>query len=219
MALMLSLKRSFYMQSFLRTSTLFVGNLSFAVDEQLLKETFSKVGPVTEVRLIRDKVEGKSKGFGYVEFEDASIADQALALSGTDILGRPIRVDMAVGIRRQASEGFGKSQGEIPLREESRGLYLANLNFSTTEDALRDICPNVQNVFFMTDRATGSFKGVAFLHFKTVEEAKEALSLLQNRELDGRTLRVNFAQFRKREESANTTEEPAAAAMNADSAQ
>eukprot|EP01098_Paradermamoeba_levis_P001607 TRINITY_DN1187_c0_g3_i1.p1 TRINITY_DN1187_c0_g3~~TRINITY_DN1187_c0_g3_i1.p1 ORF type:complete len:131 (-),score=34.75 TRINITY_DN1187_c0_g3_i1:16-363(-) len=57
---------------------LFVGGLNFDTDEQRLREAFEKYGGVAEVKIIHDQNTGRSKGFGFVSFEEASAAEEAI---------------------------------------------------------------------------------------------------------------------------------------------
>ena len=75
--------------------TIFMGNLSWDVDEQAVRDFFSECGTVKEVRFAEDRETGRFKGFGHVEFEETEGTDKAVALAGSDLCGRPIRVDFA----------------------------------------------------------------------------------------------------------------------------
>lgn len=84
--------------------TVFVGNLSFNVDENQLRKIFEEVGGVKDVRLaIRD---GQHRGFGHVEFEDSARAKKACELAGTELDGRAIRVDIAQQRNNDSRGGF-----------------------------------------------------------------------------------------------------------------
>lgn len=75
---------------------IYVGNLSYNVTEDELKETFSQFGEVSSVNIITDKYSGQSKGFGFVEMPNNSEGDQAIkALDGTALKGRNIKVNQA----------------------------------------------------------------------------------------------------------------------------
>jgi RNA recognition motif-containing protein len=75
---------------------LFVGGLSWGVDDHALNEAFAQYGEVTEAKVISDRDTGRSRGFGFVTFSDASAADQAIqAMDGTVLDGRNIRVNEA----------------------------------------------------------------------------------------------------------------------------
>jgi translation initiation factor 4B len=72
--------------------TVYVGNLTFETEESELLGFFGDLKPTT-ARLV--KVEGKSKGFGYVEFGDVEKLKQALDLSGSQLGGRTVRISVA----------------------------------------------------------------------------------------------------------------------------
>ncbi len=57
---------------------IYVGNLSYKIEEQELKEVFEEYGQVESVKIITDKYSGKSKGFGFVEIEDDEAAKKAI---------------------------------------------------------------------------------------------------------------------------------------------
>ncbi|XP_077218612.1 glycine-rich RNA-binding protein 4, mitochondrial-like [Tasmannia lanceolata] len=79
------------------TSKLFVGGLSWGVDEKSLKDAFSSFGQVTEVRIMYDKDSGRSRGFGFVHFSDENDAICARdAMDGKALLGRPLRISFAM---------------------------------------------------------------------------------------------------------------------------
>ena len=72
---------------------LFVGNLTYVVSSDQLKEIFAKVGKVTEANVVVDKMTGRSRGFGFVEMATDDDAKKAIAeLNGTEVEGRKIFV-------------------------------------------------------------------------------------------------------------------------------
>lgn len=79
-------------------------------------------------------------------------------------------------------------------------LYVGNLSYSTTEDALRQAfsaAGTVEEVSIVTDRATGQPRGFAFVQMASAEDAQKAIAALDGKELDGRPLRVNEARERE----------------------
>lgn len=92
---------------------LYVGNLPYSVDDEALQSTFSSIGEVLSARVVMDRESGRSKGFGFVEMNDAD-ADMAIEkLNGSDLNGRAMNVSEA---RPQAPrEGGGGFRG--PRRE------------------------------------------------------------------------------------------------------
>jgi len=75
---------------------IYVGNLPYTITEDELKDVFSEFGEVSTVNVITDKFSGQSKGFGFVEMENNSEADEAIkALNESNLKGRNIRVNQA----------------------------------------------------------------------------------------------------------------------------
>jgi RNA recognition motif-containing protein len=80
---------------------LFVGSLSWDTNDHGLREAFVPFGEIIEAKVITDRGSGRSRGFGFVTFEDEEAADKAIAaLNNTELDGRTIRVDVAQERRR-----------------------------------------------------------------------------------------------------------------------
>ena len=75
---------------------LFVGGINYNTTEDTIKELFSKYGKIIDLKLIRDRITGKSKGFAFITFELASEAFEArMGLNGFELEGRNIGVKKA----------------------------------------------------------------------------------------------------------------------------
>jgi RNA recognition motif-containing protein len=74
---------------------LFVGNLSWNINDAQLEELFREFGEVAAARVITDRDTGRSRGFGFVEIDTPDVAVIISALNGREIEGRPIRVSEA----------------------------------------------------------------------------------------------------------------------------
>jgi RNA recognition motif-containing protein len=75
---------------------LYVGGLPYATTEDELKAAFEAHGTVVEATIIKDRDTGQSKGFGFVEMDDAEAGKTAIKeLDGSDMGGRTIRVSEA----------------------------------------------------------------------------------------------------------------------------
>ena len=75
---------------------LFVGGLPFATTDDELRELFAAHGTVASATVVKDRDNGRSRGYGFVEFEDDDEGKAAeKALNGTEVGGRTISVDMA----------------------------------------------------------------------------------------------------------------------------
>jgi hypothetical protein len=80
-------------------------------------------------------------------------------------------------------------------------LYVGNLNFNTSPDAVRAAFASfgaVEDVYLVTDRETGRPRGFGFVTMGTAEEAQKAIEGMNGKDLDGRALRVNEAESRPR---------------------
>jgi cold-inducible RNA-binding protein len=75
---------------------LYVGNLSFQTTENDLQDLFEQHGSVNEVKLMTDRMTGRSRGFAFVTMNDAAQASAAItALNGRDLNGRDLTVNEA----------------------------------------------------------------------------------------------------------------------------
>jgi len=87
---------------------LYVGNLSFSSTESDIRAAFESHGSVDSVNVITDRETGRSRGFAFVEMDDASAADNAMrALDGSDMGGRNIKVNEAKERQRGGGGGGG----------------------------------------------------------------------------------------------------------------
>jgi len=75
---------------------LYVGNLSYSTTEDSLKEAFSSYGDIASVAVITDRATGRSKGFGFIEFENEAEGKAAMeAMNNSELDGRTLKVDVA----------------------------------------------------------------------------------------------------------------------------
>ena len=73
---------------------IYVGNLAYATTDEGLQAAFAPFGEVTAVRVVSDRMTGRSKGFGFVTMPDAAQAQAAIdALNGKELDGRAVRVN------------------------------------------------------------------------------------------------------------------------------
>ncbi len=87
---------------------LYVGNLSYEVTEEDLKQSFEQFGQVESVAIITDKFTGKSKGFGFVEMASKAEGQSAIeGLNGKELKGRTLNVNEA----RPRTESRGSRGG------------------------------------------------------------------------------------------------------------
>lgn len=90
---------------------LFVGGLNWNTTDDGLREAFEAFGQIREAKVIMDRETGRSRGFGFVTFEDDAAADQAItAMNGKELEGRRVQVNEAQerGIGRPAGGSAGR---------------------------------------------------------------------------------------------------------------
>jgi RNA recognition motif-containing protein len=86
---------------------LYVGNLSYSTMDSQLRSAFAEFGDVVSASVVLDRVNGQSRGFGFVEFSSQADADKAVqALDGSELDGRSINVSVA-----RPREGGGGGRG------------------------------------------------------------------------------------------------------------
>ena len=101
---------------------IYVGNLSWQMTDEDLRTLFEQYGSVTSAKIVKDKVSGRSKGFGFVEMPDDGEAQNALSsLYESEVLGRKIIVNEAQpkpqgsggggGFKKRSFGGGGNSGG------------------------------------------------------------------------------------------------------------
>jgi RNA recognition motif-containing protein len=75
---------------------IYVGNLSYQMSEDELRQAFAAHGEVSSVKILMDRETGRSRGFGFVEMPNQSEAEAAVAqLNGKDLGGRALRINEA----------------------------------------------------------------------------------------------------------------------------
>jgi cold-inducible RNA-binding protein len=92
---------------------LHIGNLSYSVTDEDLRQAFSEVGACSSASVITDRATGQSRGFGFVEMESEEDAQRAIEqLDGKDLKGRAIKVSEA----REREGGGGRGGGGYTRR-------------------------------------------------------------------------------------------------------
>jgi RNA recognition motif-containing protein len=94
---------------------IYVGNLSYSVTEDDLKQAFEAFGQVASVSIIKDKFSNQSKGFGFVEMPSQEEAQAAISgMNGKELKGRAMNVNEArprTDDRRGGGGGGGRRPG------------------------------------------------------------------------------------------------------------
>ena len=118
---------------------IYVGNLSYGMSEDELRDAFGAFGAVSSVKILMDRETGRSRGFGFVEMPNNGEAETAIAqLNGKDLGGRPLRINEA------------RPREQREAREQRRSdLAVTSSGGSTTRDptgvaSLREVVCHTQ---------------------------------------------------------------------------
>ncbi len=107
---------------------IYVGNLSWSMTDDDLSNLFSEYGSVSSAKILKDKVSGRSKGFGFVEMDDEEAAKTAIAnLNDAEIQGRKLKVNESQpkpeGSGGFKKRSFGNGGGGGGFRKSGGGGY------------------------------------------------------------------------------------------------
>lgn len=95
----------------------FIGNLSWSTSDRGLKDAFEKFGNLVDAKVVLDKFSGRSRGFGFVTFDEKKAMEEAIEeMNGMDLDGRAITVDKA-----QPQQGSGREFDSDRPRDRDRG--------------------------------------------------------------------------------------------------
>jgi len=173
--------------------TVFVQQLANRLKESQLRSFFEEnVGKVQEATIVKDRVSGRSKGVGYVEFESEDSVARALDMTGQGLLGVPIIVQQSEAEKNRQAKATAttSTNATTPFHR----LYVGNVHFSVSEEDLRHVFESygvVEYVSLQRDD-TGRSRGYGFVQYSDPKCAKEALDKMNGFDLAGRALRVGL---------------------------
>ncbi|KAL3651754.1 poly(A) binding protein Pab2 [Castilleja foliolosa] len=182
-----------------RFTNVFVKNMSESITDDDLQKTFGEFGPIMSAVVMRDE-DGKSKCFGFVNFENADDASRAVdSLNGAMIDGK----EWYVGRAQKKSERefelkhrFEQSIKEAVDKSQGSNLYVKNLDDSIGDDNLKEMFSpfgSITSCKVMRD-PKGTSRGSGFVAFSSPEEASRALSEMNGKMIASKPLYVALAQ-------------------------
>ncbi|KAL7616563.1 hypothetical protein Lser_V15G01389 [Lactuca serriola] len=174
-------------------TNVYVKNLESDFTESLLREKFSEYGNVTSAVIMSD-ADGKSRGFGFVNFESHNSAKKAIeALNGVIIGSKELFVGKAM--KKSEREGFLKLAHKKDTKKNTSNLYVKNLAASVDEKTLEETFGAFGNVVLakVVRYKNGISKGFGFVCFSNQEEATKARDSLNGKFYHGKYLNVGIA--------------------------
>lgn len=189
-------------------TNVYIKNFGDDMDDERLKELFSKYGKTLSVKVMTDPT-GKSKGFGFVSFEKHEDANKAVEeMNGKDINGKMVFVGRAQKkVERQAElkRKFEQLKQERLSRYQGVNLYIKNLDDTIDDEKLRkEFSPFGAITSAKVMLEDGRSKGFGFVCFSSPEEATKAVTEMNGRIVGSKPLYVALAQ-RKEERKAHLT--------------
>jgi nucleolin len=181
---------------------LFIGNLSFDIDDAGIKAFFKDCGELTDVFWLKDRDTDRFKGCGFVTFETVDQACKAVEMNGQELMGREIRIDFAKP-RPGGNKPKGKSREARPLSEKPDGcmtVFCGNLSFDIDDTKMQEFateagCGEISHIRWLTDRDTGDFKGCGFIEFGDTADVDKFV-LKNGADCMGRNIRCDYAKPR-----------------------
>ncbi|XP_049659106.1 nucleolin [Accipiter gentilis] len=168
------------------SKTLIVNNLSYAASEETLQELFKKASSIK----MPQTNQGRPKGYAFVEFPTTEDAREALnSCNNTEIEGRAIRLEFSSPAWQK-----GNMNARGGFNQQSKTLFVRGLSEDTTEETLRESFEGSISARIVTDRDTGSSKGFGFVDFSSPEDAKAAKEAMEDGEIDGNKVILDFAK-------------------------
>uniref|UniRef100_A0A673LD30 Polyadenylate-binding protein n=1 Tax=Sinocyclocheilus rhinocerous TaxID=307959 RepID=A0A673LD30_9TELE len=189
-------------------TNVYIKNFGEDMDDQRLKELFDKYGKTLSVKVMTDPT-GKSRGFGFVSYENHEDANKAVEeMNGTELNGKTVFVGRAQKkMERQAElkRKFEQLKQERISRYQGVNLYIKNLDDTIDDEKLRkEFSPfgSITSAKVMLE--DGRSKGFGFVCFSSPEEATKAVTEMNGRIVGSKPLYVALAQ-RKEERKAHLT--------------
>ncbi|CAI0424675.1 unnamed protein product [Linum tenue] len=182
-----------------RFNNVFVKNLSESTADEDLKKVFGEYGAITSAVVMRDG-DGKSRCFGFVNFENADDAAKAVeALNGKKFDDKEWFVGKAQkkSEREQELKGrFEQTMKEAVDKYQGLNLYIKNLDDSISDEKLKELFSEFGTVTSckVVRDPSGISKGSGFVAFATPEEASRAINEMNGKIIVSKPLYVAHAQ-------------------------
>lgn len=184
--------------------TLWVGDMPYWMDENHVFATFASVGPVSSVKIVRNKATGTSEGYGFIDFGTKEAADAALRTFN----GQPVPNTDQFWRLNWSSPTLA---GGYTRGGEDFSIFVGDLAPDVSDYVLqehfRQYFPTVRSAKVITDPITGRSKGYGFVRFGSEAERDRALVDMQGQYLSSRPIRVSIATAKRNPVPGQATEQ------------
>lgn len=184
---------------------IFIKNLDEQIDNKALHDTFAAFGNVLSCKVATDE-HGRSKGYGFVHYETAEAAENAIkAVNGMLLNDKKVYVGHHISRKERQSK-------LDEMKAQFTNLYVKNLDSEVTQEEFERLFiqfGNVTSALIAIDEE-GKSKGFGFVNFETHDQAQRAVDALHETEHRGKSLFVTRAQKKaEREEELRRSYEQA----------
>lgn len=146
---------------------LFIGGLAPQTDEDKLREFYSKWGDIVDLVVMKDGTTGRSRGFGFVTYSEASMAEQAVSDGPHEIDGKSIDTKRAIS-KDAMEDNSGPTQK----------VFVGGLKREITSEQVNEYFQKfgpVKEALVMTEKETGESRGFAFVTFEDTESVERVM--------------------------------------------
>jgi len=181
----------------LRSKQVFVGGIPFTKTAEEIEEAFmDDMLTVDSVDCMTFPDTGRFRGIAIVTFASASIAAEALRWHDSEWDGMTLVVKPYEPKQAGATTSV-KPAGDVSKVEGQHLAFVANLDYSVTDDVLRETFEDITDIRMGTDKETGDFRGYAHVEFATDEALERALAKNGEELIGGRCMKVTYATARR----------------------
>lgn len=178
---------------------LFIGGISWETSEEKLKDYFGNYGEILQTVVMRDKISGRPRGFGFVVFADPSVLDTVLQEKHT-IDGRTVEAKRALSreeqqVSKAGNANAGRSFGGGGGNTRTKKIFVGGLPPTLSEDGFRqyfEAYGQVTDIVVMYDQQTNRPRGFGFISFDS-EDAVDRVLHKTFHDLNGKQVEVKRA--------------------------
>ena len=167
----------------------FIKNLDSAIDNKALHDTFAAFGSILSCKVAQDEL-GNSKGYGFVHYETADAANNAIKHVNGMLLN-----DKKVFVGHHISKKDRQSKFE-EMKANFTNIYIKNVDPATTDEDFREAFEKFGEITSATlsRDQEGKVRGFGFVNFSTHDSAQAAVEQMNDKEFKGQKLYVGRAQ-------------------------
>jgi polyadenylate-binding protein len=168
----------------------FIKNLDTAIDNKALHDTFAAFGNILSCKVAQDEF-GNSKGYGFVHYETAEAANNAIKHVNGMLLN-----DKKVFVGHHISKKDRQSKFE-EMKANFTNIYVKNIDLEVTDEEFRELFGKFGDITSATisrDSENGKSRGFGFVNYVDHENAQAAVEELNDKDFHGQKLYVGRAQ-------------------------